>query len=185
MNTLDLIVERLSRQPSDIGAHLPTLRRLAMGCDRVVEFGVRGIVSSWALLAAHPKALTCVDVQHPSHYGADLQPFADMALHSGVAFQFVQADTRELAPVQCDFLFIDTLHTADQLLAELTRHAPGVTMRVAMHDTVTFGERGELPGSGGLNQAIGDFLATDEGRRWAVTEVHTNCNGLTVMERRS
>ena len=41
----------LCARPSDINEHLPTLRAYAERVDSVVEMGVRGVVSTWALLA--------------------------------------------------------------------------------------------------------------------------------------
>ena len=36
--------------PSDINEHLPTLYNYAKNCESIIECGVRGVVSSWALL---------------------------------------------------------------------------------------------------------------------------------------
>ena len=40
----------LKRKPSDINEHLETLSSYTEGCTKVFENGVRGVVSSWALL---------------------------------------------------------------------------------------------------------------------------------------
>jgi hypothetical protein len=40
----------LSRFPSDINEHLPTLYKYATECETILETGVRGCVSSWALV---------------------------------------------------------------------------------------------------------------------------------------
>lgn len=52
---------------SDIHEHLPTLRALARECDSIAEFGVRGVVSTWALLLGLIEAggtvMYCVDIQ--------------------------------------------------------------------------------------------------------------------------
>ena len=57
---------------SDIGEHLPVLRRYAAGCGHVTELGVRTVVSTWAFLAGlqaskgqGPKVLVSVDVAAP------------------------------------------------------------------------------------------------------------------------
>ena len=38
------------RKPSDINEHLETLSKYASSCSSIFETGVRGVVSSWALL---------------------------------------------------------------------------------------------------------------------------------------
>ncbi len=40
----------LCNKPSDINEHLPTLFKYAKECNSIFETGVRGVVSSWALL---------------------------------------------------------------------------------------------------------------------------------------
>ena len=41
---------QLCETPSDINEHLPTLYEYAKKCDSVIETGVRGCVSSYALV---------------------------------------------------------------------------------------------------------------------------------------
>ena len=36
--------------PSDINEHLPTLYKYAQECESVIELGVRGVISSYALV---------------------------------------------------------------------------------------------------------------------------------------
>jgi hypothetical protein len=50
----DEFIERayniLCDTPSDINEHLPTLYKYATECGSILELGVRGCISSWALL---------------------------------------------------------------------------------------------------------------------------------------
>lgn len=172
----------------DTAEHLPTLRALAADEGRsivhapapqVVEFGVRGIVSTWALLAGRPLSLASVDIVAPP--AAELAEVVRCADEIGTVFEFVHASTLELDPVDCDVLFIDTLHTYAQLKAELTRHAGGVREFIAMHDTETFGARGEDGTEPGLRAAIDEFLTAHP--EWEIVHDVANCNGLVVLER--
>lgn len=47
---------------SDINELLPHIVRFAQDVEHVTEFGVRDVVSTWALLAAYPKALRSYDI---------------------------------------------------------------------------------------------------------------------------
>lgn len=170
------------RSGSDIFEHLPGLSALAQNCTHVTEFGVRSGNSTIALLHGLANAgagtLESYDRNPP-----DLNP--PPATPPFVSWVFHQADTSalpEIAPT--DFLFIDTLHTADQVRAEL-RHAPQVKKYLAFHDTVLFGLHDESPGTGpGILQAIWEFLATEEGQKWFVAAHAPNNNGLLVLRRR-
>ena len=42
---------KLCHTRSDINEHLPTLFKYASGCESIFETGVRGCVSSWALIS--------------------------------------------------------------------------------------------------------------------------------------
>ena len=42
--------EEMCNITSDINEHLPTLSKYASDCESAIEFGVRGCISSWAIL---------------------------------------------------------------------------------------------------------------------------------------
>lgn len=133
--------KKYCERPSDINEHLPRLREYAAGCDTVVEMGVRGIVSTWAFLAAHPKKLISIDIKHPDYYKSwfpdmvSLDEVKGIAEEEGIDFEFIEDDTREVEIPECDVLFIDTDHTYEQLHKELELHAPKVKKHIILHDT--------------------------------------------------
>ena len=99
--------------------------------------------------------------------------------------QLIVGNTLDVTIAETDMLFIDTLHTRAQLLAELTKHAPQVRKTIIMHDTTTFGKVDEKTGEpGGLISAIMEFLASPNGATWCISEIHENNNGLTILERK-
>jgi hypothetical protein len=160
---------------SDINEHLPVLRLLASLSPSVVELGVRGGVSTIALLAGRPESYIGYDlaVAPPR-----LKELADM---EGVAYQHRIANTlAEINPPSCDLLFIDTLHQGPQVEQELRIFAPGCWRFIACHDTVTFGEHGEGGGEG-LWAGIRRWLA--DSPEWRVLIEYPNNNGLLVLTR--
>jgi len=91
-------------------------------------------------------------------------------------------------------LFIDTWHQYDQLKNELNKHANKVNKYIALHDTYTFGIRGEnFSGSGGiiltenienpigLLPALIEFMI--ENPEWKFKYHTIDNNGLIVIER--
>lgn len=167
---------------SDISEHMPILRSLSSECHHVTEFGVRSVISTWALLAGLMNRgvatnLIGIDIVRPRR-DRDLRQLEKAASGSGVKFVFVQADDRCIEIEPTDMLFIDTLHTYKQLKEELARHAEKVKKYIVLHDTETYGTLGEN-GETGINPAIEEFLA--ENRRWRVLLRLTNCNGLTIL----
>jgi hypothetical protein len=162
-------------RPSDISEHMPTLMRLAIQCDHVTEMGVRSGASTAAFLAAQPKRLVSYDINKFTRYEAlcRLVPDTD--------FTFVQADVLKATIEHTDMLFIDTLHTYGQLSEELLRHSDKVRKFIVMHDTTTYGEHGEIPGSQGLWLAVQEFMIRHN--RWVIRTHYKNNNGLTVLER--
>jgi len=168
---------------TDISGHLLRLRDLARECPIIVELGVRSIVSTWAFMEAKPKKLTSVDLVRPSKYGADIGEVYRLAKESNIDFQFIEANDLEIdIPAPINMLFIDTWHVYEQLKQELALYAPKTTRYIAMHDTVTFGTKGESKGHKGLNPAIDEFLVSPLGRPWKVFEKRHNSHGLTVLK---
>lgn len=162
--------------PGDINEHLPTLFALANECQHVTEFGVRWGASTTAFLASKARLVSYDINQHP----AALHLF-ELAREEGKQAEFIKADTLKLgAIVETDMLFIDTLHTYAQLWRELFKFHGGVRKYIVLHDTVTFGERGE-DGGAGLLPAMWEFLTAFP--KWGIKTHYTNNNGLTVLER--
>ncbi len=118
----------------DMAPHYRTLTRYAQECDVIVEWGVRGGVSTWALLdGLKPKgSLYSVDIldcivpprvsQDPRWtflIGDDLDPLIQKQL-----------------PPACDLVFIDTSHTYEQTVGELAYALTLQPRRIVMHDYV-------------------------------------------------
>jgi len=79
-------------------------------------------------------------------------------------------------------IFIDTLHTYEQLKQELKLHGNKAQKYIAFHDTHTFGLRGEIDNDNkGLLSAIIEFMM--ENPHWKFYKYKTNNNGLTILKR--
>lgn len=168
---------RLKQAPSDIQLHLDTLRELAWTCTSVIELGTRWGVSTTALLCGQPLRLVTVDcaAECTEHVQRVLGPVAGRT-----RFQALTADSRSCEPFfRPDLLFVDTLHTASQLRAELDQHGRFVRRYLVFHDTVTFGETGE-DGGPGIMGPIRDLLQEGE---WVQRAHYRVNNGLLVLAR--
>lgn len=174
--------------PSDINEHLPKLKEYASQCESIIEMGTRGVVSTWAFLSAKPKDLICIDlVKHDNVSEAQT-----LAGREGVDFLFIEGDVLKQDIPECDFLFIDTFHTASQLEKELELHADKVKKFIGFHDTTTFWENGEQPESDlvasnqtncgrGLRYALEPFLESHP--EWIIDYRTDANNGLTIIKR--
>jgi hypothetical protein len=175
---IEEIFRRAKQEPSDICEHIGRMRELGEQCPHITEFGVRTGVSTAAWIAARPKIIVCYDIQRC----AEIDALEQAALAIGVAFVFRKQDVLQATIEPTDLLFIDTIHTYDQLRRELALHASKSRKYIVLHDTETFGEVGEVPGTRGLWPAVAEFLAVRS--EWTVLERRTNNNGLTVLARR-
>lgn len=194
---------------SDIFMHLPLLRTVASRCDTVAEFGVRGIVSTWAFLAGlldaknegslAKKKLYCVDIE-----SIDFKTVQTISSDVGIDTEFIQCDSATVKlPEPVDMLFIDTWHIYGHLKRELAAHHNDVRMHIVMHDTEVDGVIGESVRLGldcekqaeasgypvdeirkGLKLAVDEFLES-HGDEWVMTHHFTENNGLTILTRRS
>lgn len=185
------LFEHFCNTDSDINQHLHCLRYFASKSKTIVEMGVRSINSTWAFLDAKPKKLTSYDIVHPKQFGQEkhLEYCEQYAKENNVDFSFVHEDVLQVKLKTTDFLFIDTWHVYDQLIMELNMHSPKIKKWIAMHDTETFGEKGEISSYSfrdkkerlGLKFAINEFLQNNS--EWKLYEHYTYNNGLTILER--
>lgn len=127
----------LCAQPSDINEHLPTLRRYAAQSSSVVEMGVRGVVSSWALLlgliesSGESTSLIGVDIESCAY-----EPVIQAASANGVDAKFILGDSAKVDVPPRDLLFIDTWHVYGHLKRELAKHHASTRKYIILHDTV-------------------------------------------------
>lgn len=164
--------------PSDIHKHLPILHGLANACSHVTEFGVRSGQSSRALLSSRSQHFRMYDIEEHEK----VVQIVNFCQQGGMDVEYHIQDVLGIEIEPTELLFIDTLHTYDQLKAELARHSWKVSRFIAFHDTHTFGLMDEpgYPGPG-LLPAILEFLAREPS--WSMWYHSVDNNGFTVIKR--
>jgi len=175
--TLEEKYEELCNTPSDIFKHLPTLYKYSTQCDSVVEFGVRNIVSTYALLMGKPKKMVSYDINEPNW-----RPVQEM-VKEHTDFTFIKGNTLEIEIEDTDLLFIDTLHNYDQIKKELDLHGNKAHKFLIFHDTTTYEWRGESYDGKqykGIWPAIEEFMTKYP--HWKLHERSILNNGLTVLK---
>lgn len=175
---IDVVYQLCLTHASDTNELFPTFRSYAKECAHVTEFGVRGVFTTWAFLAGRPKRMISYDIE----YSPNIEGAKKEAVRAGISFEFRLESTLTATIEPTDLLFIDTKHTYQQLKDELVRHASQVSRYIMVHDTETFGEKGE-DGGPGERAAISEFLAAHP--EWSQKEHLTMSNGLTVLERKA
>lgn len=192
--------QELSRTPSDINEHLPTLHQYASECSHVTECGVRTAVSSYAFGSAlvGREGTKLVQVDPQSH--SNVLQFGSECASEGLAVVFHNQSDLVCPMEQTDLLFIDTWHIYGQLKRELARWNSHVRKYIILHDTTVDEWLGETIRVGwdahkqsresgipvdeirkGLWPAVHEFL--EEHSEWALHARFTNNNGLTILRR--
>ena len=184
--------QQLCNIDSDINLHLNTLRYYASQSKTIAEMGVRWVVSTWAFLEGHPKKLTSYDIVNPEEWkrGDRMSPVEEYAKENNIDFKFILQDVLTVKLPKTDLLFIDTWHVYDQLIQELNMHSSQVNKWIILHDTETFGEKGEKSSYSirekkeylGLKFAVNEFLQNNVDT-WRLHEHYVFCNGLTILKR--
>lgn len=193
---LDHLYESFCSTPSDINEHLPTIKKYADKSVHITEFGVRGGLSTVALLMGLPKKMISYDIDPIERHGLDRYQLKNEALSKNVDFEFKIGNVLELDIEETDLLFIDTEHSYLQLKSELIKHSSKVRKYIILHDTITYGfvdsncyglrdTLGEIdPGDfqkTGLVTAMNEFL--EKNHDWTLLESFDNNNGLSVLGR--
>jgi len=163
---------------SDISAHMPLLSFIAKDLNHITEFGVRECYSTSAFLYSCPGKVVSYDINiYP-----DIIKLQQMFLPE--RWEFIQRSTidNDLIIDSTDFLFIDSLHTYEQVKIEL-KQATQVKKYIGFHDTYSQGaESLDIPGQLGINYAINEFL--EENKEWRVVYEAFFNHGLVIIERK-
>jgi tetratricopeptide (TPR) repeat protein len=176
-SSLEQMYAQKCKTPSDINLHLPTLKKYAEKCSHVTEFGVRWVVSTWALLAGKPQKLICYDI----NYHPNIEKAKEIAAENNIHFTFNANNVLDIEIEETELLFIDTYHTYHQLKKELELHACNAKRYIILHDTIIYGRRSADGFNKGLLDAIEAYLR--ENSNWKIIEQSNDNIGLTVMER--
>ena len=187
---------------SDINEHLPTLYRYARECESILETGVRGCISSWALtkgLLENGKEKRLLFMNDLTKCDINKLLKATSTLPIEMKYKWINNLQLEL-PQNVDMTFIDTWHVYGQLKRELAKFSKVTNKYIAMHDTTVDAIHGETircrmnaekqsKASGypieeikcGLQKAIDEFLESNP--EWVLDACYTNNNGLTILKR--
>ena len=188
--------------PSDINEHLPTLYKYAQECESVIELGVRGVISSYALVYGlvsnnkSKKKILLNDI-NPCNINELLSITNNLPIQ--VNYEWIN-DLDLNINENYDLTFIDTWHVYGQLKRELDKFSKITNKYIIMHDTTVdeiYGEtircnmnaqnQSKMTGipvneiNKGLWPAIEEFLSFN--RNWRIKERYTNNNGLTILEK--
>jgi hypothetical protein len=176
--------------PSDINEHLPILREYSEKCNHITEMGVRVPTSTWAFLTSKPKKMISYDIVN----APGIDEVKSIANENQLDYQFIIDDVLQIDMEQTDLLFIDTLHTYNQLSSELKLHSHKVNKYIILHDTVTYGFideqiydhasyyiKSSSKSKSGLRYAISEFL--NQNLDWVIDREYLNNNGLTILRK--
>ena len=180
------------------------MSKYAKECQSVIECGVRGCISSWALVhgllhnKSDKKKILLNDITECNIHELFT---VTKTLPIEVDFQWkndLELDLNETY----DMVFIDTWHIYGHLKRELAKFGPVTNKYIIMHDTTIDEIHGETIRCGwdaqqqsiqtgypveeincGLGKAITEFLEANSD--WELVEKLTNNNGLTVLKRKS
>ena len=204
MNYFEQIYQQLLNTPSDINEHLPILFKYASQCESVLELGVRGVISSWAL------AFGLLNNNKPNMYlflndleECDIKDIYNASKLTDLCIKFKWINDLELTVDRnFDLVFIDTWHVYGQLKRELNKFGKITNKYIIMHDTTIDEWEGETVRSWrtmnpqeqslntgipieeiikGLWPAITEYL--EENPDWKLKERYTNNNGLTILQK--
>ena len=190
-NLLDSHIKSPSNHKSvDISEHLNTLKEYGSKCNTITEMGVRWGSSTIAFLNSDAEKIISYDIVT----NKDIQNIENIVKETKINHKFIIADSLKIDIKETDLLFIDTLHTYNQLLNELNLHSKNVKKYIILHDTTTFARKDEkiYPHASnivkkekinkvGLRTAMEDFLKNNND--WKIEKDYKNNNGLTILKR--
>jgi hypothetical protein len=181
---------------SDINEFFPTIVKYTRECDSVLELGVRWVVGTWAFLYGlreedkdydYPKKYVGIDIDPIESWDESspelLQKGADQR---NIDYQFLQTDDLDPKVIESlpdfDLVFIDTLHTYDQVKKELEAYHSKANKYIMLHDTISFRYGGFDGDEIGIWPAVTEFLSSNQ--EWELWESLPKWPGLTILKRK-
>jgi len=151
----------------DMVPHVDQLKGYASEAHRIIEFGLRGGVSTWALLDGLPA--------NGSLIGVDIDPGALIAkrVREDPRFTFIVGDSVKvkLPSAGADLVMIDSSHEYDQTVEELKVADRLAPKRIILHDYLYH----DTPA---VKRAVDGFVAFGD---YKIEVVHPSSWGLAVL----
>jgi hypothetical protein len=177
--TFDEGFEWCKNTPRDLNEHLDTIAKYAGKVDRVTAITKRR-ETVIGLMAGKPKNIHVYDTEQDELYERVHEWAAAEDVIEKLSVTAIQ--DFNLARIEpTDLLFIDTIHSAEQLSSELQRFAPNVSRFLIIRGTGNFAEISEDRRQPGLLVALRDFMKANP--EWSVIEHRMNQYGMTVLSR--
>ena len=178
----DITLEQYAKAWVDMEPHIGQLRDYAAQAKVIVEFGVRGAVSTWAMLDGLPPdgRLIGVDIKGDRRWLDEHQPDwtgyvlpLPRRVRDDPRFELRVGDSLKVPlPDHADLVMIDSSHEYEQTLGELVRAADMAPAVIALHDYYH-------PTAPGVRRAIEEFITADG--RYQLATVHPSDYGLAVL----
>jgi hypothetical protein len=165
-------------------AHIPILRYIASQCEHVTEFGLREGFSTAALSVglgennSSKRELHSYDIIYQQIHST-LQ-----GLTFPCSWQFHLGDVANSNwhISETDFLYVDDLHTYNQVKTELDIHGRYVKRFLGFHDVFSQGINSlDRPGEEGINRAICEYTSANGFKSIYYVEFN---HGLWIFERK-
>lgn len=152
----------------DMAPHLGSLVDAARAARTVVEFGVRGGVSSWAFLTGLPPAGRLVSVDHDQR----IPQLVPAPVFEDPRWHLLIGDSLDVRlPARADVVLVDTNHELLRTHAELERAAGLQPRLILAHDYLD-------PAYPGVAAATAAFTAA---RPWRLERVEPSHWGLAFL----
>jgi len=165
--SLDDVFEWGKATPRDLEQHFDTLKMYSSECEHVVEITKRR-ESTIALLAGRPKILDTFtlepDAVHDTLHWL-VNATNPLPLHRFSTHIIRDTIGIDVEVPECDLLYIDSVHHAQRLLAELTLYGGKATKYLVLRGTAAFGEHAEGSEDEGLYFGLMRWFERD-GRPW-------------------
>lgn len=164
-----LTLQQYAESWVDMVPHVEQLKALASRAKVIVEFGLRGGVSTWSLLDGLP--------ENGKLFGVDIDPDARLArrVREDPRFTFIVGDSVKVElPPKADLVMIDSSHEYEQTVLELDTAASLSPTVIALHDYLYE----ETPD---VRRAVDEFVDSQE--MYVFQTVHPSRWGLAILRR--
>ena len=177
----------LCKNKSDINEHLPTLYRYATQCQSIAELGVRGVISTWALIYGllnnnkKKKKILLNDIV-PCNINELVINTRNLDLEINYEWK---NDLDLQLNENVDLTFIDTWHVYGQLRRELEKFSKITNKYIIMHDTTLDEWHGETMRTTGhsMKSMLGRVGGHDSNNQLAVKQsMETNIPVQEIMK---
>lgn len=169
----------LGNKGNGANAHIHAIYEYAKSCNSIIDFGMRELGVSCALVHLNPRQLLLL--KGSKTLPNTVEELTPHTCNANTSIQHLNVDVEFKLETSFDMIIINNLQNYEDVIKVLINNSNLINKYIIVNGIITWGQQDETKSGVGLFAALKQFLQTN--KNWKELCTFTNSDGLTILQR--